>query len=601
MNQESFAQEIFLRGYPICPGVAIGKPFFFAASEEKIPEFSVSREEIEGEVARYYRALNASQNDVAALQKRLQLEGIEEAVAILGSHLEMMKDPLINEQMEEQIRLKGKNSEYVFKSVIREYEKNFSKITDQFFQERLKDFKDISRRIIDHLRQRKRATLSDLNSRLIVFAHELSPSDTAEAKTEHIEAFVTRSGAETSHVAIMARAKDIPFVSNVQFPDFSMDSHSEVIVDGISGDVVLNPSNKTLKIYRDKEKIYREKIKVRVVEGRHYVDHQAETIDGYKVRLSANIEYQEQANINEWPLVIAERIGLFRTEYLFLANDAFPTEEEQFQCYKKLVENISGQPTVIRTFDIGGDKFGYHHPSRYEKNPYLGCRAIRLMLKERPVFKTQLRAIVRASAFGEVSILFPMISGLSELLAAKELVEEAKDELKKEGIPFSRQIPIGCMIEVPSAAMTCDVLLKECDFLSIGTNDLVQYSLAVDRGNPAMSYLYSPTHPGIIRLIKFVVQEGNRFEKPVSVCGEIAADPRFTPLLLGLGVHELSVSTPALSIIKEAIRLMSIVEATDLAEELLNLSTAEEVMARLVATHAQREEKYPRKNQNKIS
>lgn len=304
---------------------------------------------------------------------------------------------------------------------------------------------------------------------------------------------------------------------------------------------------------------------------------EAETIDGYKTCLSANIEmFNELDSLHQYG---GEGVGLFRSEYLFLARDTFPSEEEQFMVYRTIVERVERHPSVIRTFDIGGDKLGNF--SRYEKNPYLGCRAIRLMLKERVIFKTQIRAILRASAFGEVSILFPMISGLPELREAKELVEEVKEELLKQGIPFSRDIPIGCMIEVPSAAITCDLLAKECDFLSIGTNDLVQYTLAVDRSNPAMSYLYTPTHPSVIRMIKMIVDEGNKAKRLVSVCGEIASDPRFTPLLLGLGVHELSLAVPSLSMIKNVIRKLSIVEARQIAQEVLLLATAWEVEQKL--------------------
>ena len=412
-----------------------------------------------------------------------------------------------------------------------------------------------------------------------MFAHELSPSDTAEANTDVIEAFVTRSGAETSHVAIMARAKGIPFVSNVDFPDLTRAVPSQVIVDGRSGLVIINPTAETLAHYEEERKQLKIQVKGLKLSG----SLEAETIDGYKTHLSANIEmFNELDTLHQYG---GEGVGLFRSEYLFLAREVFPSEDEQFLVYRSIVEKVGGHPSVIRTFDIGGDKLGNFHMSRYEKNPYLGCRAIRLMLKERTVFKTQIRAILRASAFGEVSILFPMISDVLELREAKGVVEEAKQELLESGVPFARNIPIGCMIEVPSAAMTCDILAQECDFLSIGTNDLVQYSLAVDRGNPAMSYLYTPSHPSIVRLIKMVVDEGNRAEKPVSVCGEIAADPRYTPLLLGLGVHDLSVSSPALPVVKNVIRRLSIIEARALAEHILTLTTPIEIDEALDAAY----------------
>ncbi len=570
-----YSQELRLQGFPICPGVAIGRSFYFAVVEEKIPEFSVPHHEIDKEVDRYYRALHNSQTDLISLKKRLQNEGGREAVEILSSHLEIIHDPLMTEKVEEAIRAKGKNTEYVFKTVIGEYEQKFSKITDKFFRERLKDFQDISRRIISHLRKHEKNSLGSISSRAIIFAHELSPSDTAEANAEFIEAFVTRSGAETSHVAIMARAKGIPFVSSVDFPDLSISAPAQVVVDGRSGIVIINPSAETIDHYREKQN----KIHIHATGLRKTTSLEAETYDGHLVRLSANVEmFNELETMQQYG---GEGIGLFRSEYLFLARGDFPSEEEQFLIYRSIVEKIDGHPSVIRTFDIGGDKFGNFHPTSYERNPFLGCRGIRLMLKEPSIFKTQIRAILRASAFGDVSILFPMISGIAELRQAKAFVEELKGELFEKGIPFARNIPIGCMIEVPSAAITCDLLAKECDFLSLGTNDLVQYALAVDRGNVAMNYLYTPTHPSILRLIKMVVLEGARANIAVSVCGEIAADRRFTAVLLGLGVNELSVASPFLPVIKNVIRHLSIVEATQMADDLLTLSTAEEVSARM--------------------
>ncbi|MEZ5314998.1 MAG: phosphoenolpyruvate--protein phosphotransferase [Chlamydiales bacterium] len=564
-------KEIYLRGYPICAGIAIGRPFYFATVEENIPEFSIPDDQIDNEVDRYYSALKSSRNDLIFLQKRLLKEGGSEAAAILGSHLEITRDPFMTVGIEEAIRQKGKNIEYIFKTAIGEYEEQFRKISNVVFRERLKDFQDISRRIIGHLRNHERYKLSRLNYKSIVFAHELSPSNTAEANTEVIEAFVTRSGAETAHVAIMARARGIPFVSNVDFPDFSISVPPQVIVNGGSGEVVINPKKETVAFYQQEKK----KLKIHINDLKDSIQLQAQTTDGYKIYLSANIEmFNEVDRLDEYG---GEGVGLFRSEYLFLAGEVFPSEEEQFLIYRRIVEKVGGYRSVIRTFDIGGDKLGNFHMSRYENNPYLGCRAIRLMLKERNVFKTQIRAILRASAFGEVSILFPMISGVVELREAKEIVREAQEELLREKIPFAHNIPIGCMIEVPSAAITCDLLAKECDFLSIGTNDLIQYSLAVDRDNPMMSYLYTPTHPSILRLIKLVVEEGNREKKPISICGEMAADPRYIPLLLGLGVHDFSVSSRSIPMIKNIIRHLSIIDARAITEKALLLSTSMEV------------------------
>jgi len=565
-------QQVTLRGFPICSGIAIATPYFFSIVDENIPEFSVPKEAVEAEVARYYRALKDSRRDLVALQKRLKAEGGSEAVDILHAHLEMMRDPIMTVNVEQEIRKKRKNTEYAFTSVMVEYERRFSKITDEFFQERLKDFQDISRRIICHLRCCKPMSLATIAKKSIVFAHELAPSHTAEANADYIEAFVTGSGSDTSHVAIMARARGIPFVSKVDFGLIDLHKVECVIVDGRTGDVVFNPSNETLDYYKKERK--KRKVATRTL--CKCSEFETQTIDGYKVHLSANLE--SFAELDQLQQYGGEGVGLFRSEYLFLARDAFPTEEEQYSVYKSIVEKVHGHPVIIRTFDIGGDKLGNFYPSRYERNPYLGCRAIRLMLKERTAFKAQVRAIVRASAFGEIGILFPMISGIEELREAKRVIAEIQDELTRQGVPFNVAMPIGCMIEVPSAAITADILIQECDFLSIGTNDLVQYALAVDRGNPSMSYLYNPAHPSILRMIKMVVQEGIRAQKPISLCGEIAADPRFTPLLLGLGIQELSLASPALPIIKDVIRHLSIVEATELADEALGLTTSQDII-----------------------
>jgi phosphotransferase system enzyme I (PtsI) len=426
-----------------------------------------------------------------------------------------------------------------------------------------------------------RVTLADIPRNSIVFAQELAPTDTAEAKSGCVSAFVTEVGGETSHAAIMAKAKGIPYVASVDFQAFDAHKSRSVIVDGRTGDIILSPSSETLSKYRELKKQLNFHIKGLEKES----GLQAETIDGYKVRLSANVEMLNDLEcLKDFG---SEGVGLFRSEYIFLTCNDFPSEEEQFIAYRSIVESIKGFSVVIRTFDIGGDKFRDFEELRNEVNPFLGCRAIRFMLKEPEVFKCQLRAILRASAFGDVKILFPMISGLPELLEAKGLIEESKSELRSKGIPFSESVEIGCMIEIPSAAITCDLLAHECDFLSIGTNDLVQYSLAVDRGNQLMSYLYTPMHPCVIRLIKMVVSEGCRNGIPVSVCGEIAADPRFTSLLLGLGVRELSVAARFIPIVKNAIRNSSIVDSSHLAERVMTLPTDKEIQDLLTMEYQQ--------------
>jgi len=447
---------------------------------------------------------------------------------------------------------------------VQEWQKKFYDLGDSFFRERVKDFQDVSRRVLRALRGKERKAFA-VPKNAIIFSKELSPSEVAEASLLSVEGFLTQSAGMASHTAIMSQAKKIPLVSSINASDIEAYIGCTVIVDGHTGDVYIDPEPEILAKYV-KYTFALEPI-LKVVDS---VSLPSETYDGYKVRLSANMEMlHDLRNFHDHG---ASGIGLFRSEYLFMSQDKFPSEEEQFHIYKEIVESMKGLPIVMRAFDIGGDKYLSGQQIPQENNPFLGCRAIRFLLREKHIFKTQLKAILRAGAYGDVSILFPMISSLAELLEAKEIVKEAQNEIN-----CRKKIRIGCMIEVPSAAIIADLLAKECDFLSIGTNDLVQYSLAVDRGNCLLSSLYTPAHPSVIRLIKFVVNEANHQGIPVTVCGEIAADPRFTPLLLGLGVHELSVALHKIADIRAAIRSSSIVRATALAEKALHLSSAEAI------------------------
>lgn len=564
-------QETHLRGVPICRGIVIGKPFFFAFVENVIPEFSISAIEVENEVNRYKLAVERSKADVERLKKQLENERIIEGAAILEAHQQMMQDPLLTLEVEKNIRKTKKNAEFVFQNVIKSYQKKFSTMADPFFRERFKDLQDISRRVMAYLRESVHFTLADIPLGSIIFAREFTPSDIAEANNASASALVATSGGATSHAAIVAKAKGIPYVANVYFEDLEVDKAATVIVDGRTGEIIFNPTSQTLARY---EKL-RNNLNLHMFKLDEGVKLDPETYDGYSIRLSANIDMvTETEMIHKYG---GSGVGLFRSEYVFLAKEDFPNEEEQFKIYRRIVEKMQGLPIVIRTFDIGGDK---HMPAKKfvpESNPYLGCRAIRFLLKEPGIFKVQLRAILRASVFGDVSIMFPMVATLPELREAKALVYETIEELLHSGEKIAAHIRIGCMIEVPSAAIISDLLAKECDFLSIGTNDLVQYALAVDRDNHAMSSLYMPTHPSVLRLIRLIVSEANHHGIPVTVCGEVAGDPRFTPLLLGLGVHELSVASRYIPIIKNAIRNTSIVAASRLAEKIMSLSTAAEI------------------------
>jgi len=570
-------QETHLTGIAISQGIAIGIPFFFAVIEDSIPEKHVPEEALEGEIDRFRKAVNRCRLDIQKLQAQLEMENAIEAVAILDTHIHIMSDPLLNENVEQEIRNRRKNADFIFKELSLRYQEKFKAMPDAFFRERVLDLQDIGRRIIAYLCEQQHVSLSEIPEGSIVFSRDLAASDVAEVKGSAVLAFVTETGGATSHAAIVAKAKGIPYIASVDFGLIEQVTPEMAIVDGNKGVIILNPAISTLEMYEGRKQEQNQFY--HALEKTSFL--QPETVDGHQMRLSANIEM-----VNEIEMVHrygAGGVGLFRSEYLFLSQQDFPSEEEQFAIYKSIVKKMNGLPIVIRTFDVGGDKLMPQQQASYKRNPYLGCRAIRFLLQEKEIFKTQLRAILRASIYGNVKIMFPMVIGISELLEAKKMVEESKQELKKSGKKVPEKIKIGCMIEVPSAAVVADLLAQECDFLSIGTNDLVQYTLAADRGNQSSSVQYLPTHPAVIRLIKLVVTHANRFGIPVAVCGEIAADPKFTPLLMGLGISELSVTSRSLPIIKNAIRNVSILEVSQLADRILTLKTPEEVEECLLA------------------
>lgn len=565
-------EELFFQGVALSSGIAQGKPLVFNLMDDDVLEFTISEDDIEHEIERYLNALKKCREEIRALQKKLKEDDIDEGAEILEAQLHITQDPLLTQTVEEGIREDRKNAEFVFKSLIKKYQNKFQSLQEPFFRERFKDLQDISRRIIANLKESVRFSLADIPPGTVVFAHELLVTDVAEVKAGNIAGFVTFKGGAASHAAIVARAKGIPYVTGIELKKIDLNSLENVIVDGKTGEVIINPSPMTAAKYRS----IREEHALHFSRLKEKHSLAAETYDGYEIRLSANLEMV--SDLDSLQEQCPHGVGLFRSEYIFLSQQEFPPEDSQFEIYKRIVEKMQNLPIVIRTFDVGGDKIVHSQPLLQKGNPFLGCRALRFLLREREIFKAQLKAILRAAAFGDVSILFPMVSSLNEIKEAKMLLKEASGELAAKGVAHKEKIRIGCMIEVPSAAIIADLIAEECDFLSIGTNDLVQYALAVDRSSNAMQSFYTPTHPGVIRLIKLVVAEANQRGIPVSLCGEIAADPRFTPLLLGLGVHELSLASRYIPIIKNAIRNTSIVAASHLAEKVLALSTAEEVM-----------------------
>jgi phosphotransferase system enzyme I (PtsI) len=467
------------------------------------------------------------------------------------------------------------NAEYAFHQVAERYASTLAAIEDDYLRERAGDMRDVTGRVLNNLLgQQGGADVRNLKEPCIIIRHDLTPSNTAQMDRSKVLGFATDIGSKTSHTAIMARSLRIPAVVGLKNASEEMESGQYALLDGFNGIVIINPTDQTLFEYGQlirKQVTLEEKL-------RDIISKPAVTLDGHRVFLSANIEQaaDTQAVLESG----AEGVGLFRTEYLYISRDHLPSEEEQYQAYRQVVTALKPHSVLIRTFDLGGDKFLSHLQVPTEMNPFLGWRAIRFCLQERDIFRNQLRAILRASAEGNVKMMYPMISGLDELNQANALVEEYKAELRKEGVPFDENMEIGAMIEIPSAVMIADALAKRVKFFSIGTNDLIQYSLAVDRMNEKIAHLYEPTHPAILRLIKATVEAARRNNIWVGVCGEMAGEPVLTALLLGLGVNELSVAPPLVPQVKFMVRRLKATETVALAEFALGCESGSEILAR---------------------
>ena len=578
------SKEFRLQGAPVSEGIAIGTSFFITPqTDDIIPEFSIHSNQVDDEILRYRGALSACKIELGYLKHNLEKEGSQEAIDIIETHLQMLEDPLITEHVEEKIRAVRRNIESVFSAVIREYEKKFSKMKDEFFQQRLIDILDLSKRILSHLGEKNKINFSDIPLSSIVFAKELIPSHTAAIQASRVSAFVTQSGGGNSHAALIARAKGIPYVSSIDVDLFQNVQGRCIIVDGQTGEIIVNPDRATLEKYKE----IKTRLKTSYQLLQQDVHHVTETVDGYLVHVLANVG--NLSDLDEMHNYSPEGIGLFRSEYLFLEKHTlFISEEEQYAAYCELIAKSLGLFVVIRVFDVGGDKnpnLFFEHEK--EANPVLGCRGIRFLLRHPNIFRTQLRAIMRAAGDADVRLLLPLVSDIHELLEAKRIINEVQDELIEQGLVKRRNYPVGCMIEVPSVVFICDAIAKEADFLSIGTNDLVQYTLGIDRSNPSMSDFCYPAHPSVIRMIKMVVMESRKQNKPVTICGEIASNPIFIPLLLGLGINEFSCSPRYIPFVKRAIRNTVLLEAYELAQRILQMSSPTEISKTLVAAYSE--------------
>jgi phosphotransferase system enzyme I (PtsI) len=549
----------------------IGKAFVVGASVVSVREHELPPGQIDGEIARFRSALQRSRQELEALREQARDQGNQDLVDILEMQVMVIDDGMLEEEVTDRIRKTRRNSGFALKTYVDEFCDQLAKAGNDFFAERSNDIQDLAGRILRKLLGGESVDLSVLPEPCVLIAHDLSPSDTAGMDRANVLAFVTGMGSRTSHTAIMARALGIPAVVGVGDPLGEVKDGAPLIVDGNHGLVVLDPNEETLADYLqriEQEKAWRAKLEANALLP-------AETRDGFHVSVAANVELPEE--VERIRRVHRVGIGLFRTEFLFVQGGSISDEELQYEAYRRVAEDVAPHSVIFRTLDIGGDKFLSHLDVPVEINPFLGMRAIRFCLQREDIFRSQLRAILRASAHGGVRVLFPMITTMEELMATLRILEETKAELASKGIAHNPDLDVGIMIEVPAAAMIADMLAPHVDFFSIGTNDLVQYTMAVDRSNPDISYLYQPGHPSIIRLLDRVVRAANEHGRWVGICGEMAAEPLFVPLILGLGIHELSMSPVAIPVVKDLVRDINMLEAEELVDRAMACGSAEEV------------------------
>jgi phosphotransferase system enzyme I (PtsI) len=575
---KAIPKEKIYHGIGVSPGVVRGKIFVYSVAEEIVPEYEISPEQIPHEIARFERALIGTRHQLHELQQRIAAgTGSEAPSSILDVHLSLTEDPALIEPVISRLETDRKNVEHIFHEVAGRYIKTLSELPDEFFRERAADVRDVVRRVLRNLLGREQRALTNLPPNTIVVAHDLSPSDTSSLDRKHVVGFATDVGSHTSHTAIMARSMNIPAVVGLREASQHLQDGQPAVLDGYSGCLVINPSDQTLYTYGQLES-KRSSLRQRLAALR---DLPAETLDGHRIILSGNIELPE--DLPALKTAGAEGVGLFRTEFLYLNRKDFPSEDEQHDKYAYVAREVKPHSVIIRTLDLGGDKFHSEEVTPAEINPFLGFRAIRFCLAHVEVFQTQLRAILRASAEGNVKLMYPMVSGAAEVRQANEILDRVMDDLRREQIPFDENIEVGAMIEVPSAALTAELIATEVDFFSIGTNDLIQYTMAVDRVNEKVASLYEPTHPAIVRLIRNCVEAAHNNGIWIGVCGELAGEPLYVPLLVGMGVDELSLGAASLSRVKEVIRRLKLSEAQELAAAALHATRSRDTLTMLTA------------------
>ena len=563
------------RGIPVSTGVCRGKVLVLGRPRPSIAQRHLEEGDLAEEVNRLEKALVQTRQQILEVQRKVsQGMGAQEA-GIFDAHLLVLEDRTLLDEVLRVIQQQKVNAEHAFHTVAERYAATLAAIEDEYLRERASDMRDVTTRVLNNLLGlEEEAELRHLKEPCIIVSHDLTPSNTAQLDKRNVLGFVTDVGSKTSHTAIMARSLRIPAIVGLKDVSGQLLTGQHALLDGLNGVLVVNPTDQTL--YEYGQLILRQATLQQRL--RDLLREPAVTLDGHRVLLHANIE--QAADAEQVKANGADGVGLFRTEYLFLNREHLPDEEQQYQDYRAAAAALKPLPVVIRTLDLGGDKFLAHMQMPTELNPFLGWRAIRISLQEKDIFRAQLRAILRASVEGNLKMMYPMISGLDELKQANALLEEYKAELRQENIPFDEHIEVGAMIETPSAAMVADSLAKRVKFFSIGTNDLIQYSLAVDRMNEKIAHLYEPTHPAIVRLIKATVDAAHKEKVCVSVCGEMAGDPVLAPLLLGLGVDELSTAPSLVPPVKFLIRRLKLSEARKLAAFALECESASEILAR---------------------
>ncbi|PAZ02682.1 MAG: phosphoenolpyruvate--protein phosphotransferase [Spartobacteria bacterium AMD-G5] len=560
------------QGVPVAQGIAHFPALVYYTEDEEILPRDIPPQELSGEIARFEAALISTRIELLDIQRRIVSAIGSKDASIFDAHLLVVEDRTLIDEVLRGLERDHCNVEHVFQQVVQKYCRTLESIDDPYLRERVVDIQDVARRVIRNLLGKAPLNPAAHAQQHIVIAHNLSPSDTAQFDRSLVYGFVTEIGSKTSHTAILARSLEIPAIVGMQGITQHLRIGEDILIDGYKGLLIVNPSRETLIEYGRIEQ-EKEEVAERLEQIRETV---STTRDGRHIALSANIDLPD--DLGEIAAQGAEGVGLFRTEFLFLNREESPSEDEQYEHYRHAAESCLPHALIIRTLDIGGDKVASSLAFEHEENPFLGCRAIRYCLEHPAVFKTQLRAILRAAGIGHVKIMYPMISGIEELRRANQILEECKQELASAGIPFNPFVEVGIMIEIPSAVLVADHLAREVRFFSIGTNDLIQYSIAVDRLNDRIAHLYNPTHPSILRMIKMTVDAGKAHGIWTGVCGEMASDIQLTPLLIGLGVDELSASTALVPRIKKAVQSLDSGACESLVREVLAMDDSNAIL-----------------------